>query len=411
MVRLLVAAVGVAGSTAAMALYSAEPPAIPDRYSPDAILELVAADLAANSLPRTTRYLSLDDLPDEKSREGWQTIMNGHLQTLSGEPGIALPVRVGPLLRLDSLDYGETFAAQWERLGKQEPFWHGEDIVVEDQYEEQEFGHYFDAAGNTYGEPGPGRTWKTTETRKVKVPAGKAVRRFFVRTPKGKAALEAITLKTRGTDVPVVRATWFHAQTAIQWQRDPGYYDFIGVKDLASFEKVIGFIRKGQSKGFLRDLRAATGRSGVTTPDTLRRIVRFQAPGGGYWFTQDSDQRLAKDKAKSNPASNLGDNYEHQAVEGIGFGANNFPKTFLGDQAGVRQDRAPDNIAGDRTGGVHNDYRIHINLSCTRCHRNGYLQEVDDWIRNIYNADGLLGTKLGPDEYQRLRLRSTSSRT
>lgn len=389
-----------------VALVPAQPPPPVEHYTPDALLVLAAADLTSKPLPRTTRYISLDDLPDEKTRSIWQQVISGHIQTLSSEPGIVTLERVGPLLRIDTLECGKVFAEQWEKLGSVEPFWHGEDFSVEDRYEEKEYGYWVDELGNQYQDKAPGRKWKTTETRKVKVESGKAVRGLFVRTTEGKGALETIAIKTGGTDVPVVRATWFLAQTAINWQRgELGYYGFTGIKDLKTYEQVIGFVRKGQSEAFLRDVRAGIGRSGVTTPDTLRRVIRFDAPTGGYYITQDSDQRVAKDKAKSNPIVNLGDDYEFQAIETIGYGANRFPKTGLFDQDGKIQDRAPDNIAGNKHG-TGNDHRIHVNLSCQDCHcraKKAYLQDVDDWVRSDLNVDGLLGTKLGEKKARDLR--------
>lgn len=385
-------------------------PAEPEvRYSPDAILELVAADLATVPDARYTRYLSLDDLPDERARTDWELVMRGHLMTLSSEPGLAMPVRVGPLLRINTLDYGDTFAEEWERLGKVEPFWHGDDVSVENVYEDVPYGHYTDSNGVDYPPPrrNKGDRWTTTRTvRELVKKAGKSIRALFIRTEAGKKAIEAINIRTRGTDVPVVRATWFLSQTAISWQRDPGYYEFTGIKDLKTFEQSIGFVRKGQSAGFLRDVRGATGKSGVTLPDVLRRVVRLQAPAGGYWFTQDSDQRLhQKDEETrrlANPLAELGDDYVFDAVETIGYGPNGWPKTGLFDAKGAKQDRAPDNIAAD-DGGLFHDKRIHVNLSCAGCHLNGYLQDVDEWVRGDLNPDGLLGTK---DERKARDLRS-----
>jgi hypothetical protein len=373
------------------------PVALPS-FSPDQVLCLVADDLRTNKyLTHTTRYLSLDDIETERERDLWQTITDAHLQLLSSEPGVTLTVRVGPLLRIDTLEYGDTFASEWERLGKQEPFWHGDDLVVEDEYEDVPYGFYYDRAGNQYTEAGPGRTFRATETRREKkARVGGAVRRFFIRTKEGREAFDTIQLKTQGTDVPVVRATWFLSQTAVSWQRDPNYYTFNGIKDLATFERAIGFVRKEQNPNFLKDARAATGKSGVTAPDTLRRIFRFMSAGGGYWGTQDADQRVAKGDPKANPLSNLGDDYKFQAFEGIGFGPNHWPKTALTDAKGVLQDRAPDNIAGSKKF-RHQDTRVHINVACAGCHVNGYLQDVDDWVRSDLNADGLLGAKTEGD--------------
>lgn len=406
--RNLLAVAGLALAVAVACVPAAEPAA--EKPIPlDEVLTLCAADLATvdGERARTTRYISLHEFATEKDRTFWVKVMSGHIHQLARSSGIYPPVRVGVLLRIDVHDYGESFERSWEKLGEQEPYWHGDDIQPTDGYEDVEYGFWVRPDGSKYTGPkeDPKHTWERTRIVREKTgKVAKTVHGLFVRTAEGKTAMEKLQTMTGGTDVPVVEAGWFFQQTAVQFKRSPGYYDFIGVKDLKDYEKLIGFNRDKTAvdPGFLEDIRAAVASSTVTGPDVVRRIVRFKALGGAYWFTQDSNLRQAKNREKANAVTNLGDDYEFQAIETIGYGPNGMPKTGLFNQDGVKQDIAPDFIASDSTAPFA-DRRVHVNMSCTRCHQDAYLQPVDDWIRNVQNALPNFLTTKDPDKLKALR--------
>lgn len=418
--RALLAAIALVVG-AAIAAIPAAPPEVP--LSPADVLLLCHEDLfsvnADTKAPvidpekaKTTRWISLHNLLPEE-RDEVAKVMSGHVNSLSREPDITAPVRVGKhLLRIDTLDYGKTFAEQWEKLGKVDPYWHDFDEqptgeVAADEYEEVEveYGYWTDAAGQFY--TGKRRTatdkWTTTRTvkekRKKAVVAAKTLKvkgfAYWTQNERSKEAFQALQAKLGGTDAPVVTAEWLLYQTAVQQDRSPGYCDFLGYKDLKEFQKLTGVIldKSVLDESFLKELREAVGNSTVTTPQTLRRIVHLEKAGGNYWITQDADQRAAKNRAKANPITNLGDDYEFDASEVFSHLSNGLFATGLFDaKEGARQNTAPPNIASDSTA-PYTDRQVHVNLSCVRCHSNGGMKDIDGWIRNVQNMPpNALGT-------------------
>lgn len=396
------------------AFAAALPAGEPAQEVPVAPAEVIAAcadDVRAvdPERARTTRWVSLHNLPAAERDRAAKTIA-GHLHHLSREPdllplvaakdyrvGDAAILRVGEwLIRIDTLDFGKLFARKWEELGAVEPYFHADLEEPQEEYEdaEVEYGYWVrpDGTARAGSKKFDDETWVKTrvvkERRKkqgaVKLKRGLAP--WLAEDERGKAALEVLQAKTGGTDVPVVTAEWLLQQTAIQFKRAPvGYYDFTGVKNQQTFEAAVGFVRKELDPGFLKELREAVANSTVTTPDTLRRVVRLQAAGGGYWFTQDSNLRLAKVAAKANPIANLGDDYEFQGVEAYGVLPNGFWLTAALNNQGATVDVVPPEIASDSTA-PHSDRQVHPNLSCLRCHTDGGLQDVSGWVRNVLNA-------------------------
>lgn len=366
------------------------------QLTPADVVALAAADLPSvpPAVRRFTRYLSLHNLPASE-RSTAAKVIAGHVHSLSREPDIVPPVTAagGLLLRIQTDDYGDTFARTWEKLAGQEPYFHAT-VLVEKEVEED----------RPYGYTQSDGSFRVTEHRRERV--RKKVRQvalapWLTDTPGRKKALETLVGET-GSDVPVVTAEWFLAQTAVQFRRTPGYYDFLGVKDLASYERAIGFTKKDIDPGFLRELREAVSHSAVTNEDVLRRIVHQEKVGGDYWFTHDANQRLVKTVGKGNPVRNLGDAYEFQAVETYGHLPNGFWAMGLFDADGNRQDVAPDFIASDSTA-PFSDRRVHVCLSCTRCHADGGLQPIEGWVRGVLNAPPNFLAATRPEDVKKLR--------
>jgi hypothetical protein len=428
----LAAAVAIVAGLAAPA---ADPPAPAEdrRHSPDDVLVMIAADLT--TLPKEeaghTRYVSLRQYETETERAMWARLATVNLHDLSAARGVfplvepknprdaagaRAVVRVNPvLLRFNTSYFGPLFQKQWERLGKQEPYWHGVDPrpreAGDDGYEDVDVGLYYDRSGNAFGEDGPGRTWRKTGTERRKVKNKSAAvnkRGFFLRTKEGKDAyliIQQLMLNPvthdYGTDVPVVDADWLLGQTYADFKRDPGYHDFLGFNNLDEWFKLVGLVLDDDkvNPAFLQELRDAVGNSTVLLPETLRRIVHFDKPGGDVWLTQDSNQRVADFDPKANPLRELGDDYKFQAVEALGHLPNGFVAKGLFNNKGVRQDTAPDSIATDQTA-PHSDKRVHEGL-CFRCHKTGF-QNIKGWARNMYNSPpNFLAVK---DKDKRLRI-------
>jgi hypothetical protein len=371
-------------------------------HTADDLVEIAAADMPTVDASRvaTTRYLSLAGLPDKKARDLWARFMSAHVNSLSRSRGIVVPVRVGEyLLRLDIADYGTTFAYTWELLSEHEPFLNGDEFKINDGYKDVEYG-YWTRNGikvrNGGNREHPDEVWVTTEVKREKTDKAVDLKRgVFLRTDGSKAAFKEIQklivaadtlpLKQSYTNVPVVDAIWFLYQTAIQEDRGPaGYYDFLGIKDLKSYEEVIGYVGKGIDAAFLEEAREITGNSTVTLPQVLRRIVHKDKVGGDYFFTLDSNIKRATDKNKGNPLRTLNDEYVFQAIETFGHLPNGFWATGLFNAKGERQDKAPDFIASDSES-KSTDKAVHINLSCMRCHKKSGIKDVDGWYESVLN--------------------------
>lgn len=178
----------------------------------------------------------------------------------------------------------------------------------------------------------------------------------------------------------VFRGDWFFNQTAIQADRVPGYYDFLGIKDRATFRKLIGFDEK-LAKDFGQTQSEATESLKVTPQP--RAIERSNTLGGAYWYSID----FKKAVGNQNPLRIFGEKIEDvgDAHEEYGTLPNGFWATGIFNGQGVRQDSAPDFIASDDSHIFSNsrDKRVHVNMSCTRCHTNGGLKDIDPYVRNL----------------------------
>ena len=96
-------------------------------------------------------------------------------------------------------------------------------------------------------------------------------------------------IKLTNSQVPILRWDWFLAETSIQEGRGvagtgTGLYDFYGITSRADFQKKVGADPK-LAEGLKRRWRAVVKESGVA--HFPRQVERFDALGGGYWFTLD----------------------------------------------------------------------------------------------------------------------------
>jgi hypothetical protein len=402
------------------------------RITPADVIVAMGQDIAGvnPASARTTRWISLHNIPTRKDRDTYARTVNGHLHLLSTEPdriplldsshpalgsvATIAAVRVNEwLIRIDAALYGKRFVEQWERLANAEPYWHGIDQqpdISGTEYEEVEveYGFWVRPDGVKYiGKKKSDRdTWELVriEKERKKKPAVKKLRGFgpwVTNTPAAQKAFEVIQAKTGGTDCPVVTAEWLVFQTAIVEERDPSYYDFIGIKNFKDFEKLVGFTKE-VDPGFLRDIREAVGSSDVLTKECGRRIVRFQA-GGALWFTQDVNWAAKKFDPKASPVLNLGDDYIFDAIEGFGLKSNEFWATVAANSKGELQKSVPTNLASDSMA-PYGDRRIHPNLGCIRCHDDGGLKDIGDpWIRGRLNSPPNFLNGKTPDEQRTLR--------
>jgi len=341
------------------ALGMAQEPAAPPWKPPDSV-RWAAAD-AARAGPGSRgrlRYLDLGAVPPAERPDLIQTLA-GHLNSLSREPELVPPVVVpgtgGALLRINLDDYGWPDQI-WESLAEVSPYHHAR---IKEWFTGPWPGGTWPPgqAGGTYYPPGA-FAWERPRLRTALAP-------WLSEGPAGaRAAADLVT--ATGSRAPIVSGPWFLWQTAIQEGRQPGYYDFLGIKDQKGFEKLVRFDPK-----LAKDLeqRRVVIFSGITQEP--RRAERTNTVLGGLWRTFDSAQAVDK----HNPLRVLNGELEYDVSEQIAPLPNGLPGFLLVNAQGARQNIAPPSVvAGDRASGK--DAQLHVGLSCVRCHLAGKSQVI-----------------------------------
>lgn len=162
--------------------------------------------------------------------------------------------------------------------------------------------------------------------------------------------------------VPVLPARFFVWLTSIQEGRDPGYYDFLEIKDRNDFHKVVGFNEKVFEDAKRNEQLDVALRSGISQQP--RRVGIFPSLEGRVYITFDSKEAVRE----KNPLRVLDrKTFKHDAEEAFGFLPNGFLAWMLNKADGERQNSAPDFIGYNKLS-ISNDGRIHINLACLHCH-------------------------------------------
>ncbi len=310
---------------------------------------LAAQDLGR--LPNADRYYTRYLLRSDKEHEA--QLLTGHTNHLHRSQDIVQLVDIGgKVLRLDIRNYSGWTVALYDSLASSDPFFH---VKLSD-----------------------GRHAIAPILGDGVVTEGKLQHDV-------KANLAFLVANTQ-SQAPLLRADWFFNQTAAQFNRKPGYYDFLGVKDEADFHKLIGFDAK-LAKDFGKVLRESVSISGVTHQP---RAIEIQKAQGG-WYLKTFD--FAKATDKKNPLRVLGEDIAKQADATEQYGAlpNGLWATFLANGKGVRQDSAPDSIASD-SHSRSTDRRVHINVSCVRCHTDGGVQPIDGFIRGFAQPPFVVGS-------------------
>lgn len=323
-----------------------------------------------------TRYLSLPPYLTAEQRDLWRRMTDLWANSLSREPDLYKARRVSStLLAVNVDDYGWD-PDTWEQLANEDPFYHVQiDLVI--------------------GRPGRMYFAATKESKAgwydVNVTENRRVPALAPWLPVAEAAELVARCQSAA---PIVRADWWFSRAAIQFGRKgTGYYDWLRVKDRDQFDRLVAFDRR-KSQDIRREVAAIVARSGVS--NFPRQIFRFQSLTGGYWQTRDV---LDDNKDARNALRQLDGDYRHQAEEIYGFLPNGLFAYFLSNDQGVRQDSAPDGIGPDKTA-PGNDGKIHIGLSCVRCHVEG-LRPIQDWGRRIYSGPLRL-TSPDPVQFRRL---------
>jgi hypothetical protein len=243
--------------------------------------------------------------------------------------------------------------------------------------------------GKTYKEP-----FKYVDKRTA---AQQAIAPHLALAPSSPDKIKDVVAWTRSS-APMVRADWFHVQTATQEGKVPGYYDFRGIKDEATYFASVRFDRKLADQ--TEHVRAALF-SGITHQP--RRVSRTNGVLGAMHESFDSEAAIGR----KNPYVVLDETLEFDITEKYAPGLNGWPVWYLGDSKGKRADKALDNIVGGDLFGIQyapagskpHDTRLQINLSCVSCH---FSQLHENGVK-FANASHI--KKLGdpdPDVYERL---------
>lgn len=359
-----------------------------------------------------TRYLSLYHFTPEQRKE-FLLVLAFHCNSLSRESDLVAPVLVGnDLVRVNMIDYGWTREV-WEKLTNSEPYYHvrvdGKGLVLPkvktidvpvvsvipvNAIKERVSFDFGKTWVNRFSVDN-GRTWKIADE---KVEAKKEeVKGIAAHAPWLPAQdITSLALATN-SDAPIVRADWFIFQTAIQQDRAAGYYDFLGVgKEEKDFQELVIVDVKLAQRARM-EMLASVARSGVTLNN--RGIEWYKTIRGHYFRTQD----YKSSTFKQNTLRLLDGDTEPpkgDASEQYGTLPNGLWAFWLQDGNGKRQDVAPDFIASDGMASG-TDRRVHVGLSCIRCHETG-IQPINDFVRRVYQGPLLLAS---PDYAKTKRLR------
>jgi hypothetical protein len=304
------------------------------------------------------RYLDLSHLPgaeqtanplfvgppsDETppSREEFWWAISFFLNSVSKHSKIEPPIRIadGKVVVVDLYHYGID-PAVWDRLAEADPYYHS----------------------------------KVTDLKTNKV-SHTAEATLYKRHQKDFDDLYKLTYSF----APILRGDWFLFYAGIQADRKVGYYDFLGIgNNLKDFQALAAFDAKAVQDKALKQV-GAVKKSSVTHQNRI--IVREGAPTGGLWRTVDFKSSVNRQNAirllEGDTEPPQGDATEQYLVL-----PNKLFAYGLFDQKGARQDSAPDFIAGDGKA-PDTDKRVHIFISCVRCHVEG-LRPVNCYFRRNY---------------------------
>lgn len=369
-----------------------------------------AAYADARSIPpdlvEQARYLYLDEFPLQL-RPKIHRILSGHANALSIETMIqqvyVVPKTEGALVRVMIDDYGWK-RGTFERLANVDPWDHftienvNEPAVITSQItrvlsdsDGRKLLRKSGAAAQSGRAVGKTRAPQARPAKnapgkgkgKRKKSSSKSIKLARILSPLSGEKIGKLAVLVN-SETPLLRAAWFFNQTSAQENRRPGYYDFLGIKNQGDFYRVVGFDPKKKRRKI--ELREAAAPSGVN-PTGTRGIAREQAEARGLWITYDFRRPLGKVNPLRVLGRDLVKNFEKEdpndaASEEFGPLPNGFWCWFLGNNQGVRQNTAPDFAATDYES-RSKDHKVHVNVSCIRCHNEAGIQPIDQWARNL----------------------------
>ena len=348
------------------------------------------------------RYLTVYNFPPVERGEAVK-ILSVHLNGLSREPELVIPAVVpgteGSLLRIDIRDYGWD-PKTWDKLGEFDTYFH----VQLQRRQQAVIKRTTDENGHKWFRVGDG-DWvleyqnvngQLVQKNKLPEPEkGEEVRALAPWLSRSEIDAKQLGYLAEATQSvsPILRADWFLRHTAVQEAdkfggKAPGYYDFLKIANQKDYEEALGLNLKLVRTAFKDETAAAVARSTVALNN--RRLLRFGKIGGGAWFTLDAKENVGKqnylrvldtDRKAKTFLELIAQKDEYTATESFGPLPNGLMIWGLFNNEGEKQTNAPDFIASDgKAPGT--DKRVHVNMSCIRCHVDG-IQPIKDWVRRL----------------------------
>lgn len=316
---------------------------------------------------RATRYLWQPVGYSEEERAALDLLAN----LLSRSPRLARPRWVADDLLAFTIDSYDWAPAVWDKLAEIDPYFTVRAEVLAEVVEQKWY-----PAGNYDGRFYEAGFYPVKVQKRTKQTAAAPWA-----DPEAHAALQRLT----GSLIPVVRGDWWLSQACRQVdvrgkENGAGYYDWLGIKDRAAYYALTDFDPVRADKRLLQ-VRAVVDRSGVS--QHTRVVVGYEH----NWFTLDDDGQTADNLPTELLKPGV---YRHKAEEHFGRLPNGLPVFGLFDAGGKNQASAPDFIGPDdsplRTG---RDGRIHVGLSCLRCHFQGTedgMRPIDCFVRRTFRG-------------------------
>lgn len=310
----------------------------------------------------------------------------GHVNQLSRNARRIVPEMVNPtLMRLNIEDYYWRRAV-WEKLADADPYFHVT-LVKEEKTESDWPGGVWHEDGRYY----PPGAFKIIRTKRQEKRVGAvqlhSTQEYHLlvagKIKESDTAIGQLLYHTQ-SQAPILDAVWFYQQTVTDINRTPGYHDFLAFDNQDEFEDLLGF-KEQQILKFSDLLREAVSRSEVVSGKRPRRIEVFDKPKGHLFRTLDSN--VTRDR--NNPLRVLDGKLLFDATEQFGELPNGMLAWGLFNNKRVRQDRAPDTIAGTKTGAANTTMILNA-IECIHCHNDAGVKDFRPWFRTLFqNPRGL----------------------
>lgn len=354
-----------------------------------------AAAIFASKLDKhqasTIQFIDLASIPPDKRARKLQAL--GYVtNSLSQNDLIALPQEVpGTELALAWFDWADLrqrddvrglkkLLEARDRLGElgsgaapfPEPFFHQRKTEYADAYKEVAYGLYYDAYGRGYSTPAPGRTWRTTETRKVAI-AGKKKQTVALSGALNKGTVIGLAALL-DTNFPIFDYRWFVTNAL----SEPRYHELLGLDDSEKSAIKLADANEQLADDIGAQLRGAILFSTVSRRNRIVERTPTRQRHGRGTFQRSLDFKTSVDAQDVLKDTLVQKADAHEIIWTLPNGLQGF---YVSDGNGKRLDVAVADIATSRNSRWE-DPQVRTAFMCMDCHlrEKGWI-EVDDEIR------------------------------